>query len=589
MYGANEGHPLTLLSALSWQWSPFWGTSFARGRRHIQQAVATLAKDWKGARYVSFGLLLLLITSLVVVGYYLNHPQAEIRPDTPSYLNVAQHILANGNLVDPVRTPGYPLLIAAVFLLAGQGNFAAVSMVQGVLFVIATIEIYLVLCLIFRRAWLGLVAGLIIGIDTLLLSFIKPVLSEGLSLWIVASLALAIILFIRTCRASLLWLVAFLVLCALMTHAEWAFVPIPLFAYLLGIGAQRGRVLRLLPHAVLAILILYGCLGLFIYMNATQHNYPGITYIQRINLLGKVMQYHMQNEAPAQYADVTQKLNAYLAAGGEINPYTFATFYPAITDNRWELAGNYASAIVDTHPVEFALHTIPVLLTSSNTYYLTSQIDPQGVFAAPLFGLEQISGRVYFMYRFFPLFALFWFGLLLWQRSSRQAQMMGALAFLGVYELVVVSVGGYGSFARLHTPFDPIMLAVIWGTLLLCIPPLFWSLRTISWTKLLARLWPVIRLAWAIGIIGGGVLSVAATVLLHGTARLADPTQWTGPHWLFTHSAHALALVGAGGIFSLLAYAAYKAQQAKQASAAPRKDQAAEEAPLPTLEGPISQ
>jgi len=329
--------------------------------------------------------------------------------------------------------------------------------------------------------------GLIIGTNIDLLSFIKPDTAEGLSLWIVASLALAVTIFIRSPRASLLWVVALFVLLAFMTRPEWIYIPIPLFAYLLALAAQSGKLLRLLPHALLATLALYGCLGLFIHVNATQYDFPGITEVQSINLLGKVMEYHMQNEAPPQYATVTKELNRYLATHANPTPYGFALYYPAITDHHWAVANAYASAIVAHHPLEFALDTIPDFFESSNVYYSDSKINPAGAFATPLIDVQDVSAPGYFLYRFFPIFALFWFGLLLRYRASRQGQIMSALALLSVYELAVDAAGGYGSFARLHTPFDPLMLIVMWGTLLLCLVALGEALKQLPWSKPLAR------------------------------------------------------------------------------------------------------
>ena len=559
----------------------------AQLRRVAQRGMRLLGEDWRGSRYLCFGLLLLALAGLVVAAFYLNHPQVEIDPDTQSYLTVTQHILTNGKFVDPIRTPGYPSFIALVFLLAGQGNLAAVSIAQGILFVVATLEVYIITCLILRHAWMGVIVGLIVGTNTYLLGFVKPDIAEGFGLWVVVSLALAVTLFLLTLRARLLWLVAALLLVAFMTHPEWIYAPVPIFAYLLIFAWRRGKLRRLLPHAVAAVLLLYGCLGLFVYVNTTQNGFPGITDVQGINLLGKVIEYRMQNEAPAQYAVVTQKLDAYLATAGEPTPYGFADYYPPIASNYWSLADSYASSIVSHHPVEFFLDTIPVFFTSSNFYYAYSGISAQGAFSSPLAQLEQVSSRVYFFYRFFPLFALLWLGLLFW-RPTRRVQMMGALSLLGLYELAVVAAGGYSDFTRLHVPFDPIMLVVIWGSLLLFVKLLLLLLKRIPLRKSLARFWPTIKWAWGIVLVGGLILSMAATVLLHGLAPLAHPTTWTGLHTLLDHPLWTLALLGVGGILSRLAYLGYQEQQASLAPAASASEQAREES-MPQMEEALGQ
>ncbi len=563
----NQPHasPLQRMKEALWRIGRYVG-------RRVRQARHALCSDWHGARYWSFGLILLLITSLAVIAFYVNHPQVETDPDTSSYLTVTQHILSSGKLVDPVRTPGYPLFIALVFLLAGQGNLAAVSIAQGMLFVAATLEIYGIICLMFRRAWMALTIGLLVGLNIYLIAFVKPVMSESFAMWVVASLALSVTLCIFTLRARYLWLVAAFTLLAFMTHPEWVYAPVPIFAYLLFIAARRGTFRRLLPHALGAVLVLYGCLGLFIYVNATQNGFPGITDVQGINLLGKVIEYNMQNEAPPQYAAITQQLNAYLAAGGERSPYTFALYYPPITANYWALADSYASSIVYHHPVEFFLHTVPVFINSSNPYYAFSNLNAQGPFALPLIELQEFSAQVYFLYRFFPLVALFWLGLLFW-RPTRRVQMMGALSLLGLYELALVAAGGYSDMPRLHSSFNPILLVCTWGSVLLLLPPLLSLLRKLPFNKRLARFWPIIKWAWGICIVGGFILSAAVTMLRHGTSALARPETWIGIQWSLNHPARALALLALAGLISLLAYLGYQDQQA----AAPKSEQTREE------------
>lgn len=148
--------------------------------QQIRRFWQRLQGDWRGARYFSSGLVLLLLSSLIVLAYYLNHPTPETYPDTLDYLASTQHIMASGQFVDPVRLPGYPLLITLVFLLAGQGNLAAVSIVQGGLFVVAVLEVYFITCLLTQHAWKGLLISLIVALNTSLLTFIKPVLLDDL-------------------------------------------------------------------------------------------------------------------------------------------------------------------------------------------------------------------------------------------------------------------------------------------------------------------------------------------------------------------------------------------------------------------------
>src|SRR5437667_12232075 len=150
--------------------------------------------------------ILVLVTALVVVAYYINHPKPELYLDTGEYLSQVQLIQAHGQIIDPHRVPGFPLLITPIFALAGQGNVMAVSIVHAVLFVLSTLEIYVITLLMSRRTWIAFLIGLLVGTNITLLTFVKPILSEALTLWLVVSLALAAVLFVHTLRTRHLWI-----------------------------------------------------------------------------------------------------------------------------------------------------------------------------------------------------------------------------------------------------------------------------------------------------------------------------------------------------------------------------------------------
>ena len=73
---------------------------------------------WRtGARRLSGG-------AAVLPADYANHPRVELSPDSHEFIARAAAILAGGPLVDPIRLPGYPLVIALVWRprLAAEGS-----------------------------------------------------------------------------------------------------------------------------------------------------------------------------------------------------------------------------------------------------------------------------------------------------------------------------------------------------------------------------------------------------------------------------------------------------------------------------------
>ncbi len=205
----------------------------------------------------------------------------------------------------------------------------------------------------------------------------------------------------------------------------------------------------------------------YIFINATQNGYVGITDIQNINALGKVLQYNMQNEASPEYAAIAQTTNTFSSHGG-INPYDLIRQHPELTNNHFALIGAYAQSVVAHHPGEFLAKSVPVGFFSLGYFYYDSEVDPQGPFARPLFGMEFVFHVLYKLNLGFPLFAGAWIFLLCWRRTARllSVQAMGVLLLLVLYGIVITTLGGYSSYTRFHTPFDPLLIVVFWGGLL---------------------------------------------------------------------------------------------------------------------------
>lgn len=440
------------------------------GKRAALRAWKEIAVDWSGPRFLPWGLALVALSALVVAIYYLAMPQVEFDPDTRAYLNVAAQIAQHWQLVDAVRLPGYPLLIALV----GTTHLAALSVAQGTLFVAAVVEVYAILCLATQRAWLAAMVAALIGANIHIISYVKPILSEALTLFFTVSVALAVTLCIRWMSVRRLWLVAICLLALFLTRPEWVYLPVPLFGYLLLLAWRRGLLRRLAPQAMLATGVLYGVLGLYIYVNGVQHHFFGVTYVQNINLLGKVMQYGMHDEAPARYADVQRLVDSYMAKGDSDPWDVIRTPYPPIQRDYYARAGEYALAIIKRHPLEYLGHSVLLGRDSLGTIELFRPAPHTPTLDA----LHWLADSIMLALVWFPLLALVWWALAARPREKlagirrEGAEVMGALALIAFYGLAITTLGGYIYYGRLHAPFDPLLIVVVWGSVLLAVAAL---------------------------------------------------------------------------------------------------------------------
>jgi len=504
--GKTQAKPGATISRLAtsavgriWRaWDEAWGRMWA-----------WLRTDWAGARVVPWGVALALLTVVVVALYYGQTPAVIHDPDTRAYLTVARRILARGQLVNTGRLPGYPLFIIAVGVFAGQGNLATVSVAQGALFVVATLEVYAMLALALRRAWLAAGVAALLGTNLRVLSYVKPILSEGVTLFLTVTLALAVTLYLRRASPRRLWLVAGCMLALFMTRPEWIYLPIPLIVFLVLIAWGRGAGRRIAWHALGGVVALYAVLGLYILGNSVVNGFSGVTYIQNINLLGKVMQYQMQNEAPSQYAPVTHVLNGF-AARHDVDPWQATGAYAPLRQNNFALAGHYAAAIIVRHPIEFVAKSLPVAVHSLRTGYPFQTLTPRGALATPLRWLDQFSGATLGQMVWFLALAPLWWALLLarrWPWARRRLagararlglpsvsmmipagadEIMAGLSLLAAYDLALTTFGGYVYYDRLHAPFDPLLMAVVWGSAALAVVALA-RLARWGWGRIASR------------------------------------------------------------------------------------------------------
>jgi hypothetical protein len=445
--------------------------------------------EWKDSPHFTGVLIVSILTTLFITVFYVNEPYPPGNPDTASYLTVAEKIKNDFTFTDVYRTPGYPLFIAIVFLIFGDGDLRFVSVAQAGLYLIAAIEIYVIAFLIFRRVWIATAVALIASVNTYQFSYAKGIIVEGFAMWTVVTLTLAIVLFLRRPSIRLLWLVAGALMLALMTRTEWMYVAVPLFGFLLISTRGLGLTRRLARHALAAVAVFYGALGLYVYANGPKNGYGPFVVIPRIVGVGKVFQYRMQDDAPAKYDEWKGRINAFLGDGkvspqglSDGGPYDFADLYPEFSANFWKLSGEYSRDTILNAPGEYLWHTIKFADAAHKYHWDFGAIHQQRIFAGTLNGLQAVSRQTYKTYRFFPLFALgclaLWLlALFRWKGYHRRIHMIACLSFLGLYQLFVVTAGGYADWPRLYMTLNPTRIIVVFGPTLL---GLSWLARVVE-------------------------------------------------------------------------------------------------------------
>ena len=435
---------------------------FLSGR--LGELAGYIQKDWRSQKYTFWGSLVLVIAIIVTVCSFLNYPHPITTVDTGGYFVSVRQLQTTGNPVHPSRLPGYPLFIVLIYAVAGQGNLKAVSIVQGALFVLTALEFYMLTALILKRGWLAFLISLFVSSNLILLSYSKPIMTEGLSLWLLTTLVLYAIYFAKTLQVRMLWLILIWMLLLCFTRPEWLFFPILLYAYLFFLIIPRKDRRRLLFPILISVVAIYALLGSYIAVNALHNGFIGLTSVENMNLLGKILQYNMQDEAPAQYRHISRILDRFVANGNR-SPYQILRAAPELAQNYKD----FAIAIIVRHPGEFLLKSIPYTFSSLTNYYPAPQNPVPGRFYHPLTWLLFIHRVLYAGNVLFPLCALVWLFLLCWRRTRNNilVRNMGFVVLIALFELFITTLGGYdvNAYARFHTVFNPLIILSIWSLL----------------------------------------------------------------------------------------------------------------------------
>ena len=227
---------------------------FLSGR--LRELAGQIEKDWRSQKYTFWGSMVLVLAIIVTVCSFLNYPHPITTADTGSYFVSVRQLQATGNPVHPWRLPVYPLFIVLIYAVSGHGNLMAVSIVQGALFVLTALEFYILAALILKRGWLAFLISLFVSTNLILLSYSKPIMTEGLSLWLLTTLVLCANYFAKTLQVSMLWLLAICMLLLCFTRPEWLFFPIFLYVYLFFLviprKERRGMLLPILVSVITA-------------------------------------------------------------------------------------------------------------------------------------------------------------------------------------------------------------------------------------------------------------------------------------------------------------------------------------------------
>jgi glycosyltransferase involved in cell wall biosynthesis/putative flippase GtrA len=417
--------------------------------------------------------ILLLAAALGQAATLMQHPLVATFPDSASYLEVAhgcQQVPGSGalpafcptpgilaspmNLIQPFRTPGYPLFLALVFTVAGN-HLARVVAAQAVISLLAVLECYVLAFRLSHRRWVACLVASAIGVNLYLLSWERTILSEALSWWSLITLFLCYERFIR--RPGLRWgvIVAVVGFAAIMIRPFNIFIPFLLLLMAL-LRAWRLREFRVYWKSIGVSAALLGvCVLSYMGLNASFNGLFGLSYDPNATLLGKVMEYHLYTlPVPPQYAAIQADVQTYMKSGPPEPWYFGDDFYPTknyYADNM-SYAGDYARYLILHHPGTYLIDSLPYL---NYTWLAPARLYPvYNVNSRWVKALLDLSAIELDSYLFLPLLLIV-LGVWVWRRPQHiERFLMLVLALMIVGGIALAAMGNYAEYYRVRSPVD---------------------------------------------------------------------------------------------------------------------------------------
>lgn len=420
---------------------------------------------------VALGVVLLAFVAAQAVTL-AQAPLAVLNPDSQSYLSAAHSVLAQHQIFNVSRTPGYPVFLALVFLVAGEGNLAAVVYAQMALLLVAALEVYALVYLLCARRWLAAALAALIASNLYILDWERTVLQETLSYVVVVTLFLCFVWYIRSNRRVALIALAIACPVAILTRPALIYLPALLLALLaLWRTAMHGwRTAWQSP--LLTLGVTYAVVVAYMAGNALAYGYFGLTDVSTVNLFGKVLEYRMQDEVTdARFAPMRADADQYLAAvapntvRGPVSAWAFAFDTWRTPPNyqysrdHFALMSAYAKDVIVHHPIEFAADTVPdigeVWLSPPTLFYARYSTTPR--ITLSLLALSRFEYQTYLL---LPL-ALIALAALAWRRPRTTGTYLLATGAIAVaFNILLNAAAASAEFPRLRSPLDWLMIVV---------------------------------------------------------------------------------------------------------------------------------
>lgn len=425
-----------------------------------------------GTRLQFHSIPLATVVVAIIFGQFItfyHHPTVMLfTGDSTGYLDVAHRLMTTGQFIDAARPPGYPALLALIFLVAGDQNLNAVIFVQASFMMLSVAMVYLLTVRLSDARWMGAVVASLMATNSYLLAWEREILSETFAILLVVLTFLMLERYLHTHQRRYFVAMMVFALIGVFNRPFFLYLPALLVGVLVVQRWRTGQLQQEWPRYVLAFAMAYGLIFGYMVGNKLQNNYFGLTYVSSVNLFGKIIEYQMQNDyTDPQYQRLGQRLDIFVQEGNSKDPQPFVFLnhtYPEYQKNYYAYASGYTQDIIMHQPLTYGLNSLNdavVALGQPQIYYNEAHPDPEWA-RSFLRDIAAILRYSYFTLPLLSLAALIWW----WRkRDSPLALMLIVLSLTQIASLLEIGFASYANPYRLRVPLDWSMLVIVGTTL----------------------------------------------------------------------------------------------------------------------------
>lgn len=399
-----------------------------------------------------FYLVIITFISLLTQIYlYHQQPHFILFPDTTGYVHAAERVRNQHILTDSLRSMGYPYFLFLNILITGSIRYKFIVLVQSLLMVIASNEIYFISSFITRQKLISLIAGAFAGANIFVINWERTILTESLAYFCLVTTFFTLCWYLEKKTKTSFILLMLISAYTPLVRPNYIFIPLIVLLVLSISGYMNKTLGRDRIHLCTFILIVAGIISLNILGNAVYYHLYNVSDVENSDLVGKILEYHMQDETTWNtFNDLKQKIDQF-TKDGDTNPNSFLLEYPQYKQDNYSLLGQYSMSIITHHPLQYLKNSIPdieEMWFSQPVIYAPLSLTPK-----VLSYLSYLQFAYKFSYLFLPL-ALFIRCILFYKRRNPGELIAISLTISVICTIFIVVLGNNSEYPRLRMPVD---------------------------------------------------------------------------------------------------------------------------------------